>query len=61
MNMLDIKKWLIDTLEQRVKEYKKYDETFHYWDSVLGDFISEKERKKRIAKLQKRLRELKNE
>lgn len=61
MNILDIKKWLIDTLERRVKDYKQYNENFRYWDSVLGDFISEKERKKRIAKLQKRLRELKNE
>ena len=61
MDVLDIKKWLINALERRVEEYKKYNENFRYWDSFLGDFISEKERKKRIAKLQKRLRELKNE
>lgn len=61
MDVLDIKKWLIDALERCVKEYKKYNKNFRYWDSVLGDFISEKERKKRIAKLQKRLRELRNE
>lgn len=61
MNVLDIKEWLIDALERHIKEYKKYDVNFRYWDSFLGDFISEKERKKRIAKLQKRLRELKNE
>ena len=61
MNVLNIKEWVINAYERRIKEYKKYNVNCRYWDSFLGDFISEKERKKRIAKLQKRIRELKNE